>query len=186
MAKTGKFKCAKCDRTFSMAAHLGRHQSTVHAAKKPPARLVVAVKRRRFRRATARPHQFLPVGPAEVTAQLDAYREQLAAQRAEIDSQLAVLDHALAALGATARPPTKHVAGGRRGGRAAWAGSLKSFILRVLQGRVRPLAVKDIAAAVLNAGYQSRDKDLGRAVHKYLTSMPQIVRVTRGQYRLRG
>ena len=29
----GKFKCSKCDRSFSMAAHLGRHISTIHAAK---------------------------------------------------------------------------------------------------------------------------------------------------------
>lgn len=26
-----KFKCPKCDRTFSMAAHLARHTSTMHA-----------------------------------------------------------------------------------------------------------------------------------------------------------
>ena len=32
MAK-GEFKCSKCDRTFSMAAHLARHKNTIHAAK---------------------------------------------------------------------------------------------------------------------------------------------------------
>jgi hypothetical protein len=26
----GKFKCPKCDRTFGMAAHLGRHLKTIH------------------------------------------------------------------------------------------------------------------------------------------------------------
>ncbi len=32
MAK-GKFKCSRCDRTFSMAAHLARHKNTIHASK---------------------------------------------------------------------------------------------------------------------------------------------------------
>jgi len=31
MAKKG-FKCSKCDKAFSMAAHLGRHMSTIHAS----------------------------------------------------------------------------------------------------------------------------------------------------------
>jgi len=29
-----KFKCPKCDRSFSMAAHLGRHVTTMHATKR--------------------------------------------------------------------------------------------------------------------------------------------------------
>jgi len=35
MARTakGKFRCSRCDRTFSMAAHLARHQSTIHSRK---------------------------------------------------------------------------------------------------------------------------------------------------------
>jgi hypothetical protein len=33
MAKTGKFRRSACERTFSMAAHLARHQSTMHAPK---------------------------------------------------------------------------------------------------------------------------------------------------------
>jgi hypothetical protein len=31
MAKKS-FKCSKCDKSFSMAAHLGRHTSTIHAS----------------------------------------------------------------------------------------------------------------------------------------------------------
>ena len=29
-----KFKCSKCDRSFKMAAHLARHASSAHGAKK--------------------------------------------------------------------------------------------------------------------------------------------------------
>lgn len=32
-AAKGKFKCPRCDRTFSMAAHLARHKNTIHASK---------------------------------------------------------------------------------------------------------------------------------------------------------
>lgn len=32
MAKSKSFKCPKCSRTFGMAAHLGRHLSTMHGA----------------------------------------------------------------------------------------------------------------------------------------------------------
>ena len=99
MAKIGKFKCPVCGRTFAMAAHLGRHQSTAHAAKKRPARRAV-VKRRRVKRAPVGPRPALPTGASEVAAQLGTYRSQLATQRAEIDSQLTAIDSALAVLGA--------------------------------------------------------------------------------------
>lgn len=32
MARTGSFRCSKCGRTFSMAAHLARHMSAGHGA----------------------------------------------------------------------------------------------------------------------------------------------------------
>ena len=36
MARTrkGTFKCGRCKRTFSMAAHLARHQAAMHGVKK--------------------------------------------------------------------------------------------------------------------------------------------------------
>lgn len=37
-----KFKCSKCERSFSMAAHLARHVSTLHAS--PKARIAKAAK----------------------------------------------------------------------------------------------------------------------------------------------
>jgi hypothetical protein len=47
------------------------------------------------------------------------------------------------------------------------------------------MAVGGITAAVLEAGYKSRDKTLGHTVAKLLAAMPNMVRVARGQYRLR-
>ena len=44
MAKRRRFKCAKCDRKFSMAAHLARHMSTIHASKKIKATKPVATR----------------------------------------------------------------------------------------------------------------------------------------------
>ncbi len=57
---------------------------------------------------------------------------------------------------------------------------------RVLAAHRGPMIVRDIAAAVLKAGYKSRDKTLGHTVGKLLAAMPNAVRVARGQYRLRS
>ena len=184
MAKTGKFKCSACDRTFSMAAHLGRHKSTMHAAKKPPAQRFVRVKRRRLRRPQAQPGHVLPAGAAAATAQIHAYRDQLAAQHDELDAQLVAIDNALAMLGGTVSVATQPVARRRRGGRHP--GSLKDFIVRVLRGRVRPMSVMGITAAVRKAGYATKNRTLDKSVGNALAAVPQVVRVARGQYRLRG
>ena len=55
MAK-GKFKCSKCDRTFSMPAHLGRHMSTMHVSKagKKAAKKKAAQRRKAARRTGKR------------------------------------------------------------------------------------------------------------------------------------
>lgn len=44
-----KFKCSKCSRSFSMAAHLARHKSTIHAS--PAAK----AKRKAKKRGVGRP-----------------------------------------------------------------------------------------------------------------------------------
>ncbi len=52
MARKKTFKCSRCGKSFSMAAHLGRHTSTIHASPKKKA----AAKRKRAakKRAAAR------------------------------------------------------------------------------------------------------------------------------------
>jgi uncharacterized C2H2 Zn-finger protein len=52
MAKS-KFKCPRCDRTFTMKAHLARHLSATHGAKKKKAAKKTA-KRGKKRKAKAR------------------------------------------------------------------------------------------------------------------------------------
>ena len=159
-----------------MAAHLGRHMTTIHGAKAAN----VKVKSR------VQPRHSLRSGIDGVVAQVLTYRDELAAQRAEIESQLIALDNALATLDGTARPALKRVAGGRcRGGRAR-AGSLKEFVLRVLRGRAQPMRVKDITAAVRKAGYATKNRTLEKSVGNALAATPQVVKVARGQYRLRG
>jgi len=191
MAQTGKFKCPKCDRTFSMAPHLGRHMSTIHGAKKGKQsakgrmpRLASRSKRGRVVRAVPRQPAQTGAGLAGAVGQLRAYQDELAAQRTQLDAQLAAVESALSALGATASVATRRVTTHGRGA-GARQGSLKDHIARVLGARSGPMAVKDVAAAVLKAGYKSRDKTLAHTVGKLLAAMPNTVRVERGQYRLR-
>lgn len=54
MAK-GEFKCPRCDRTFSMAAHLARHNSTTHAPKGRKKRAKKKTRRRKAKRKVGRP-----------------------------------------------------------------------------------------------------------------------------------
>lgn len=44
---TAKYECRRCKRTFSMAAHLARHNSTIHGSKKKKATKKKAAKRGR-------------------------------------------------------------------------------------------------------------------------------------------
>jgi hypothetical protein len=46
--------------------------------------------------------------------------------------------------------------------------------------------VKDVTAAVRAAGYRSKNKTLDKSVGVALREMRQVVKVARGQYRLRG
>jgi hypothetical protein len=197
MAKRLKFKCSKCDRRFSMAAHLGRHMSTMHVSKKAKAaqkkkRRAVAKKRRVPVAKRAKRGAGSDLG--DVLGSLKGYQDQLSAQRSEIDSRIQAIDAALAALGAGAakrvvtRP--KRGKGPRAGarprrGKGARAGTLKDFIPRVLRGRSKGLSVKNIAAGVKKAGYKSKNKRLGHAISKALTGMKNVARVGRGVYRLR-
>lgn len=49
-----KFTCSKCDRSFSMAGHLGRHMSAIHGAGRAKA-ASKKKKRRRVGRKAGRP-----------------------------------------------------------------------------------------------------------------------------------
>ncbi len=174
MAKQRRFKCAKCDRRFSMAAHLARHMSTMHASKRAKAT-------KRGRPVAARVKREVGSGPAGVIASVRAYRDLLADQRSEIDNRIQAIGAALAAMGSGAAKP---VVTRRKSGKGPRAGSLKDYIARVLRGLVRGKSVKDISAAVLRAGYKSNDKKFDHSVGKALADM-NVTRVGRGVYRLK-
>ena len=182
MATTGKFKCSACGRTFSMAAHLGRHMSTVHAPKGQ--RVAPAAKAKRVKRLSTT----LGLGGAEALAaevgDIQRYRDEVVAQRAALDSQMAALDQALAVLGAEA-PARKGPPGKGRRGTGYRSGSLKAHIQQVLQAQSSAMAVKDVTAAVCQAGFKSKDKALARSVGVALRGMRDEAKIGRGVFRLR-
>ena len=51
----GELKCPKCDRTFSMAAHLARHTSTIHATKARKKTGKKKARKRKAKRKVGRP-----------------------------------------------------------------------------------------------------------------------------------
>jgi len=122
-----------------------------------------------------------------LVAQLQSIKAQLLGQQSAIEARIQGLDAALAAVGAPApaakarvgRPP-----GRRRGrsGRAPRAGSLKSFILKVMKPG-EGMAVKDIAVAVRRAGYRTNSNNFPNQVSNALAQMKELSKVGRGVYR---
>ena len=105
-ATRGKFKCPRCDRRFSMAAHLARHKSTIHAskaAKKKAARKRAAKKRARPKRKARRGRAVKRVGrPRAVAARsrlqgltLEELGQLITAARAAARRRMAELGKAL-------------------------------------------------------------------------------------------
>ena len=172
MARTSKFTCSACGRTFSMAAHLGRHRTTSHGAKGAKAKAKSRVQ---------------PGAPSRLLDSVRAWRSELAAEQAQLATQLGALDQLLTTLGGTARKPTaerapkgRRIRGGRGGARE---GSLKSYIEQVLRATRRPMRRAEITTAVLKAGYTSRSKTLAKSVGVALLTMPGVKKIGRGVFR---
>ncbi|MCH7813197.1 MAG: C2H2-type zinc finger protein [Planctomycetes bacterium] len=197
----GKFKCSKCDRSFSMAAHLARHTSTIHQVKtskklgkkktrkrkakrkpgRPKAAKKKAVRAKVARRAARRP---IAGGTAGLIRQMQVYQGQLSAEQAGLEAQITAVDQAIEALGSSVK--TKPVgprrrAGTRRGGPRR--GSLGDYILRVIRGKVRPMSLAKIADRVKKAGYKTKSKSLANMVSNTLAQLPGVKKVGRGLYR---
>lgn len=187
-AKARKFKCSKCDRTFSMAAHLARHQSTTHGSKarrKATKKTVVkGIGKRLVRRARRSVKRVPRSQPAPLLLQMQAYRNDLLAQRAQVISQIDAIDRALAAMGGSVRAPAGRPGRGRRGGTTR-PGSLKSYIERVMRARGATMAVKDVTTGVLKAGFKTKNKTLAKSVGIALGQMPNVRKVARGRFRLK-
>jgi hypothetical protein len=173
-----------------MAPHLGRHLSAIHGVKAAEAPTKVAGRASQPTRApVARIARQQPrptaAGLAGAIRELCAFRDALAAERDRIDVQTPVIAGVLSALDASAGAALTPAAGQRRSA-SARKGSLKEFIERVVRIHRGPMAVKDVTAAVLDAGYKSQQKTLRHSVHKLLTAMPHVIKVARGQYQVRG
>ena len=94
-----KFKCSKCERRFSMAAHLARHVSAIHkrakkkvAKGKPKARRAGRPKRAKNGRRRTNPNV------AALLSQVEAHHAELIAKRASLDAQIDGTTRAMKAL----------------------------------------------------------------------------------------
>lgn len=125
-----------------------------------------------------------------VLGNLQAAERALTVQRSDIDSKIAAIQQAIRAMGGAAAvgsPAAVRVAaaGPGRGRRGPRAGSLKEYILKVLTAAGGAMAVKDITAGVLKAGFKTRNKTLAKSVGIALTQTPGVVKVGRGRFRAR-
>ena len=122
----------------------------------------------------------------DVISSLTRAHNDLAAQRAVLDAQISAIEQALATMGGTfmARAQVRPVVAGATRGRRR-SGSLKEYIGRVLSAKSGPMAVKDITAAVMKAGYPTRNKTLAKSVGIALTQMPEVRKVGRGPFRMK-
>ncbi len=149
--------------------------------------------RRKRRKATMRQYP-APTGHAPlagldaVIRSLNTCHADLSAQRSSLDTQVQALEQALQVMGAPSAP--FRAALGPRPGRSSRAaggprpGSLKSYILDVLAGG-GVMAVKDITAGVLAAGYKSHNQTLAKSVGIGLTELRSVRKVGRGRFCLK-
>ena len=111
-----RLKCPKCDRRFSMAAHLARHQNTIH--KRKPRKKVVKRKKtkRRTRRRAGRATDVEKTGRrrvrhvatvrgtasglADVLTALRSHLAQVRTERDRISGQIGAVEEAIRTLGA--------------------------------------------------------------------------------------
>ncbi len=134
---------------------------------------------------------------------LSAFRSVLTAQRAALDAAISGLETAMGSVGAGASVPAPRAASpGRRRGRRTTAGpsaaagprrrgrkpsgaSLKAYIIRALSGKPSGMQVKDIADAVMAAGYKTKSSSFGNQVSAALAGMNETAKLGRGLFRLR-
>lgn len=149
------------------------------------------VKRRKHRNGRRGPRRGGGLGFMEAAVtQLNVVRSRLASERDALSTRIAAVDSAIASLGgaavrggggrtASAGRPT----GARGRGRPSPGGSLKDHIVKVMQGR-GTMRVKDVTAGVLDSGFPTRNKTLGKSVGIALTQIPGMKKLGRGRFRL--
>ena len=202
-------KCVKCKRTFKMAAHLARHNSAIHgiaSARKS----TTQAKRKKAGRGPGRPKgsgrkKAIRVatrvisaasggdGASRILIEMQSYVANLAAQRLSLDAEIDAVASAMKLLGSTTSAAGSRKAPGmapRKRGRPVGSGgrrgSLKSFILRVLNQHTKPLSPQDIGTRVRKAGFKTKAKNLTKAISNTLPTIKNVKRVGFGQYQLGG
>ena len=192
MARRKKFKCSRCDRKFSMAAHLARHKNASHGSRKVKKAgrkgKAASAKRRGPKRPAVRV-KFPAASPARsdgsggVLRAMASFITELTAQRNTIDAQITGMQSAMSMLNGAGRTFSSGARRGRPPGSGGRANSLKPAILRVLRQRSTPLSPREIASAVVKSGYQTKSTNLTKAVSNVLPQMTDVRKVGRGQYR---
>ncbi len=206
-------KCPKCERKFSMPAHLARHVSTIHAVTSRKKKAAKRARKSKAKRRVGRPKgsgkkkvgrprkrvaaTAVAIGRAgaRLVADMRSFHNDLLAQREALDGEITGLASAVEALGGATPAPArrkkrapKRAAPARRGRRRSAGrlrtGSLSDHVFRVLKKSKRPLRPADISAKVVAAGYSSKAKDLAKAVSNSLAKLKGVKRVGVGMYRL--
>jgi hypothetical protein len=181
--KLGSYKCAHCDRVFTMPAHLVRHTNSAHAAGGVKPKRGRPLGSKNVSKLFQMPSIALP-NAALLVNQMQSYRGELLSQRAAVDGQIEAIERAIAAFGAPA-PRASAAAKGPRGRRGPREGSLKTYIEKVLQAAGKPLAVKDVADGVIRAGFQTKNKALAKSIGVALTQMAGVRKVDRGVFAMK-
>jgi len=188
----GSFKCPKCDRSFIMAAHLGRHTNTIHgsrkrpkptAKKRPGGRQKRRIGRPKGSRSIARPGASIGDGATRLLSQMQSYYSELTSRRSSLDAQIAGMESAINILGAAPRATATGRKVRRHAGSGSRTGSLKDTIVRVLRQRAVALSPREIAVKVVKAGYKTSTKNLTKTVSNTLPEINAVRRVGRGLYR---
>ncbi len=90
-----KFRCSRCKRTFSMAAHLARHKNATHG-KKSGKKAATKTRKPKARRKLGRPKKRLSA--AGLRASMRAHLSDLTRRRAPLIAEMAAIETALGAL----------------------------------------------------------------------------------------
>ena len=134
---------------------------------------------------------------AEVNA-LGDRRTELLRELADVDAALAAagsapkrgpgrprkIDSALVGAKSAAKSGAKKGRTGKRGPRGE--GGLQSMVRAALDGAAEPMKLADVAAKVLELGYQTSSTRFAVIVGQRLSEMKDVKRVGRGLYQLRG
>ncbi len=189
-----KFRCKRCKRSFSMAAHLARHMYAIHGSKKRKmsnAKTTKKAKRSRVQPKVVRTvaASRARIGSEGIIGAMQTHHSELLVQRLSLDAQIDAFARAMEAIGA-ATPRGRTPRSGKKRGRPVEAvgrpGSLKNYIVRVLRQSSKPMSPQDIVTRVKKAGFKTKTKDLTKAVSNKLPGLKSVKRVGYGKYQLSG